>query len=71
MSKATLPDSGDGEDDPLESVRENEEAFEAVGEREDRTGAIARYFLDMARGKVPDDYDAELAGMPKLGGADE
>jgi len=28
---------------------------------------MARYFLAVARGEQPDDYDAELAGLPKIG----
>lgn len=70
MSKAATSPS-DRDEDPLESVRENEEAFEHVAEREDRHGAIARYFLALARGEEPDDRDAEIAGMPNLGGGDE
>jgi|GEM_PF-2722497 len=55
-------------DDPLEAVRENEDAFEKEAERDDRFGAMARYFLAVAKGEQPDDYDAELAGLPKIGG---
>jgi hypothetical protein len=68
MSQATTPQ--DGDEDPLDRVRENRESFEEVGEGEDRTAAIARYFLALADGETPDDYDARLAGLPELGGDD-
>ena len=65
---AATEQSPEEEPDPFEVIRQEADAFEEVGEREDRIGAIARYFLAVARGEVPEDRDAELAGLPKLGG---
>ena len=67
MSQAGRPPSTES-DDPLDAIREHEQAVEQLAEREDRLGAVARYLLDVANGDQPDDYDAELAGLPKLGG---
>ena len=70
MSKPETPIQEDS-DDPFETILEHEEEFEQAAEREDRFGAIARYYLAVARGEQPDDYDAELAGLPKVGGEGE
>lgn len=55
-------------EDVFDPIRENRDALETVAEREDRFGAICRYFLALEAGEVPDDYDARLAGLPELGG---
>lgn len=68
MSKTAVNSPSSSGDDPLESIREHEEQIEQLADREDRIGAIARYFLAVADGKTPDSYDAELAGLPKLNG---
>lgn len=57
--------------DTFRSIHEHEEQIEQLADREDRIGAIARYFLAAANGEHPTDYDAELAGLPKLGGGDK
>jgi len=51
----------------LECPSCHEEKATDYAERDDRFGAMARYFLAVARGEQPDDYDAELAGLPKIG----
>ena len=54
--------------DPFEAILEHEESVEDLAERDDRAGALARYMLALARDRTPDDRDAELAGLPTIGG---
>ena len=69
MSKATTTPADD--DDALDGIRQEREGVEQIAEREDRMGAIARYLLAVADGEQPDDYDANLAGLPELGGSEQ
>lgn len=51
-------------DDPFQPIREHEKSIEALGEREDQMGAIARYMLALARDEKPSPYDCRLSGLP-------
>ena len=71
MSKTAANQPSNPPADPLEHIREHEDEIEQLADREDRIGAIARYFLAVANGELPEKYDAELAGLPKLGGDEQ
>lgn len=62
----TSPAHDDQDSDVLAPIREHEDEIEDLGEREDRIGAIARYFLALKNGEQPTDYDADLAGLPRI-----
>lgn len=64
--RATVDDT----EDPLAPILEHEEEVEELAKRDDRWGAVARYFLAAANGETPDPADAERAGLPKLDGGD-
>lgn len=71
MSKARVPIEFESEyDDPLDQIRENEEEVGRVAERDDEVGAYARYLLALAREEPVDDEDADMIGLPRLGGAE-
>lgn len=54
----------EADDDPLASIREHEDAVEYLAQQDDRLGAIARYFLALARGELPDPQDCRMADLP-------
>lgn len=69
QSEDTIPSTK--ERDILAPIREHRGAIEELAEQEDRIGAIARYCLALERGEPPSDYDADLAGLPRIEGGDQ
>lgn len=70
MSKSSTPRhaaSASEKADPLAGIREHEAEMQVLAERDDRWGAVARYFIAVANDEIPDLVDAEQAGLPKLG----
>lgn len=57
-------DEEEQSEDPLESIRENEEAVEALAEEDSQKGAVARYLLAVSRGEAPDPVDCLEADLP-------
>lgn len=60
-----MSDNPDSEPEPLEPIREHEEAVEKFAEeRDDALAALARCLQQAARGESPDPEECEEGGLP-------